>query len=569
MASGIDFRHFNGMTGEYYFPEMMGGGGALVDYDVDGDLDLYLVQGAMLGEHELSEALFPPRHPLPLTDRLYRNDSHPDFPNSGGEASLRFVDVTAAAGLVPGSGYGMGVASGDYDDDGFPDLYVTAFGSNRLLRNRGDGSFEDATAAAGVDDPRWSVPAVFFDADADGRLDLWVGNYLDFTLATHKLCRTAGGARDYCGPQAYRGVTDKLFRNRGDGTFEDVSAASGIGGRPGKALGALAADLDGDRRPDLYVANDGEPNFRWASRGDGRFEEIGLAAGCALSADGLPQASMGVDAADADGDGDLDLFMTHLTGEPNALFRSEGGGLFVERSAPSGLGPPSWPLTGFGARFFDLDNDGGLDLLIVNGAVRTIEALAQAGDPYPLHQPRQLYRNLGAGRFEEIGGDAGPGFAGSEVGRGAAFGDLDNDGDADVVVVNNNGPARLFSNQRGSANRWLGVRAVTVPGGADLAGALVTVEPAGGGALVRRLATDGSYASASDPRLVVGLGGRGGEVSIRLAPPAGGNRRWTGLGTDRYLVLPASGGAAASAAVPAPGGRPAPRRTPSASASRP
>jgi hypothetical protein len=250
----------------------------------------------------------------------------------------------------------MGVTTGDFDDDGWTDLYVTSFGANRLLRNHGNGTFSDVTDRAGVVEDRWSVAATFLDFDGDGHLDLYVGNYLDFTLATHKVCLDAAGAQDWCGPTAYRGVTDRLFRNRGDGTFEDVSLTTAVGQPAGKGLGVVAGDFDGDGRLDLYVANDGEPNFLWLARGSGNFHDEALFAGCAVTADGLPQASMGVTAGDYDNDGDDDLFMTHLTGEANALYRNAGDGTFTDVSLASGLSLPSWPHTGFGTSWLDYDN---------------------------------------------------------------------------------------------------------------------------------------------------------------------------------------------------------------------
>ena len=493
--TGLDFVHFNGMTGEYYYPEMMGGGGAMLDYDGDGDLDLYLIQGSLVApEDDLDDALFPPRHSPPFVDRLYRNDS---VMGRAGLLDLRFVDTTTTASISP-TGYGMGIAVGDTNNDGSPDLYRTGFGSNQLLRNRRDGTFLDETEGARADDPRWSVAAVFFDYDRDGQLDLYVGNYLDFTLGTHKTCRDAAGAQDYCGPTAYDGVTDRLFHNLGNGSFEDVSAISGIGTKKGKTLGALAVDLTDDGWLDLYVANDGEPNFLWINQGDGRFVDEALWRGCAVNAEGLPQASMGVDAGDFDNDGDFDLFMTHLTGEANALFRNDGAGSFTEIAGAAGLALASWPLTSFGTHWIDFDNDGWLDILTLGGAVKKIEVLAQAGDPYPLHQRKQLYRNTGNGRFEEVGAGAGEVFEFSEVGRGAAFGDLDNDGDVDVLVFNSSGPARLLNNEIGSRKPWTGFRAM--PGARLLALDVHTVKQA------HRFATDGSYASANDPRVILGGG---------------------------------------------------------------
>ncbi|MFQ5653829.1 MAG: FG-GAP repeat domain-containing protein, partial [Planctomycetota bacterium] len=429
---GIDFQHFNGMSGEYFFCETVGPGGALFDYDNDGDLDIYLVQGAMLGRGKtLADATPAPRSPLPLTDRLYRNE----LVESG---RLRFTEVTAEAG-ISGPGYGMGVAAGDINGDGWIDLYVTNFGPNQLLLNNGDRTFRDVTAASGTQDDRWNTSAAFVDHDRDGDLDLYVCAYVDFSYENHKPCYSETSARDYCGPLSYRALPDRLFRNRGDGTFEDASAVSQIVREYGAALGVVCTDLNGDGWIDIYVANDGHPNQCWMNRRDGTFVNEALLGGCAYNEQGKAEASMGVDAADFDGDGDEDLFMTHLTDETNTLYLNDGSGYFDDYSFETGLGVASRAFTGFGTAWFDFDSDGWLDLLIANGAVKTIEALAAAGDPYPLHQKNQLFHNLGNGRFEEITSRAGRVFSLSEVSRGAAFGDLDNDGDPDVLVMNNAG----------------------------------------------------------------------------------------------------------------------------------
>ncbi len=528
---GIDFVHFNGMTGDYYFSEMMGGGAALFDYDGDGDLDVYLVQGAMLDPGADPEtALSPPKDGVLPSDRLYRNDLGL---GTGGSPEPRFVDVTEGLNGA-GTGNGMGAAVGDYDGDGDPDLYVTNLGANRLLRNNGDGTFSDVTQESGTDDSRWSVAATFFDYDGDGRLDLYVGNYVDYRLANHKLCRDAAGRRDYCGPEAYNGVADRLFHNRGDGTFEDVSLSSGVGRPRGKSLGAVAGDFDLDGRLDLYVANDGEPNFLWRNRDGGTFEEIAIDSGCAVSGEGLPQASMGVDAADYDGDGDLDLFVTHLTGEPNTLYRNDRtagdrGLTFADVSSVAGLGPSSWGSTGFGTHWADLDGDGFLDLPVVNGAVKAIEGAVAAGDPYPLAQRNLLFRGLPGGRFEEVSTAAGVSFDLEEVSRGAAFGDVDNNGAVDVLMVNSNGPARLLMNRKGGS-RWFGAR-LDSPGAL---GGLVWLE-----SVPSRLRVDpgGGYASSSDSRVLLSAGAQVAEISVlSVELPERRALRFAAPPARRYLI---------------------------------
>ena len=557
--AGIDFVHWNGMSGAFYMPENMSGGGALFDADNDGDLDLYLPQGQMLGPGKTpADSVFPP--PDAPGDRFYRNEIIP-------HGTLRFTDVTESAGLrraglpraglpqaanEPDRGYAMGVAAGDYDNDGHVDLYVTAFGTNRLLKNRGPNAdgipiFEDVTTKAGVDDPRWSVPTLFFDYDGDGWLDLFVGNYLDFTFDKHRPCTTQTGVRDYCDPDAFAAVPDRLFRNRGPDasglvTFEDVTVASGLSSDFGKALGATAADLDGDGRLDLYVANDGTPNQLWLYQDDGTFRDDALFAGCALSGEGRPEASMGVDAADFDGDSDLDLFMTHFTTESNTLYRNEGEGFFEDVTTDAGLAAVSLEATGFGTSFLDVDNDGVLDLLAVNGAVRQIEA--HAGDPYPFHQTNHLFRGLGNGRFESVAGGAAFDAA-SEVSRAALFGDVDNDGDVDVVVVNNSGPARLWLNAVGQERGWVGLRLVLSHAALgepqrDALGARVGLVREGRPTLWQRVAPDRSYAAANDSRVLFGLGdgvGEGDGVQVRVVWPDGISEVYDDVPTGEYTTL--------------------------------
>jgi hypothetical protein len=548
-SSGLDFVHFNGMSGELYLQEITCGAGALLDYDGDGDLDAFLLQGTMIGAGKtLADALSPPRHPPPLTGRLYRNDLAAPRAPAGGAPRLAFTDVTLAMG-ARATGYGCGVAVGDVDNDGRPDVYVANVGPNQLLRNRGDGTFEDATARAGVGDDRSGVAAVFFDYDRDGWLDLFVGNNVAFDNTGATVCRSLAGAPDYCGPGAYPFQQDRLYRNRGDGTFEDATARAGIAAAPPRpTLGAIAADLTADGWPDLYVANDGEPNHFWVNRRDGTFTEEAMLAGCAVDGSGAAEASMGVDAGDYDGDGDLDVFLTHLIKETNTLYRNDGRGLFDDHTQAAGLAAPSLPYTSFGTAWFDYDNDGWLDLLVVNGAVTLLPELVRLGDPFPLHQVKQLFHNLGPGggaaggppgevRFEEVTDRAGVAFRLSEVGRGTAFGDVDDDGDTDALVVNNNGPARLLINEVGNRRPWLGLRLVGGDPPRDMLGALVRVVRPGRPPLVRRVHTDGSYSSASDPRVLVGLGDHPAVERIEVLWPDGTTERFAGPPAGRYTTL--------------------------------
>jgi hypothetical protein len=525
--SGLEFVHVNGMSGKLYVPEVLAPGVALFDFDNDGDQDVYLVQGSALQPSGAG-----PEGPQ-LADRLLRNDlaTAPD-----GTRTIRFTDVTAASG-INAPGYGMGVAAGDINNDGWVDLYLTKFDApNQLLRNNGNGTFTDVSKASGTDHRSWSVSASFADVNRDGWLDLYVGNYIRYSLENDTQCFGASGALDYCTPEAHQPLQDRLFVNRGDGTFADASVKAGIAREYGPALGVSTADFNGDGWIDIYVANDGKENQLWINKRDGTFENTGLLAGVALPVTGKAEASMGVDAGDFDDDGDEDVFVTELTSEGSNLFVNDGSGVFDDRSGPSGLGSASVPFTGFGTAWFDFDNDGRLDLLSVNGTVQIIEALRQAKDPLPLHQRKLLFHNLGGGRFEDVSGRAGAAFTLSEVGRGAAFGDVDNDGDTDVLIGNNSGPTRLLINQAAEGRHWIGLRLVGASG-RDMLGARVEIAHKGGSKRWRRARTDGSYASANDPRVLVGLGESMDPVDVRVTWPSGKVDSWTQVPVDRYSTL--------------------------------
>ncbi|MEM9594555.1 MAG: VCBS repeat-containing protein, partial [Acidobacteriota bacterium] len=483
--AGLDFVHDPGLTGSFHIAELMGAGAALFDSDGDGDLDVYLVQGGPLGEGDSAAP----------EDRLFRNDT------SGG-GPIRFTDVSAEAGDLPAD-YGMGVAAGDVDDDGDVDLYVTAYGSNRLLLNRGGGVFDDRTDAAGVAETRWSVPAVFADFDRDGRLDLFVGNYLgDEASHAQRRCNSPDGRRDYCSAALWPGLTDRLFRNLGPGDdgaprFEDVTESAGIT-EPGRALGAVALDADGDGWLDLYVANDGDPNHLWRNLGAGhgglRFEETALLAGVAVNAKGQAEASMGIAVGDPDGDGDDDLLLTHLVVETHTFYRRRGPLLFDDHTAAVGLEAPSRLHTGFGVSYFDPDGDGDLDLYVANGAVQNRLDLAAAGDPFPFHERDQVLRNLGDGgalRLVDVSPEAGDALAVSDVGRGVALGDVDGDGDLDVLVTANGGSARLLESRGSEGRRFIGVRAVV--GSREALGTRVELRFEDGSSRWRTADTGGSY----------------------------------------------------------------------------
>jgi hypothetical protein len=371
------------------------------------------------------------------------------------------------------------------------------------------------------------------DVNRDGWLDLYVGNYLRYSLAQASPCLSPAGVQDYCTPDAYEALPDKLYVNRGDGTFRDVSVTSGIAAEFGPALGVATADFNGDGWLDIYVANDGRENQLWTNNHDGRFRNTALLSGVALPITAKAEASMGVDAGDFDNDGDEDLFVTELTGEGSNLFVNDGTGVFEDRSAAAGVGPASVRYTGFGTGWLDFDSDGFLDLLSVNGTVQIIEQLRQTGDPFPLHQRKLLFRN-GSGRLEDVTGKAGAAFSLSEVGRGAAFGDVDNDGDTDVLVGNNNGRVRLLLNQS-PRKHWIGLR-LRDRSGRDMVGARVEIRRPGVPSLWRRARSDGSYASASDPRILAGLGESAEAPEVRVVWPSGLEETWI-VQIDRYTTL--------------------------------
>jgi hypothetical protein len=534
-AAGLDFVHHNGMTGSYYLPEIMGPGAAVFDYDGDGDLDVFLVQGHVLGPgRTLKDALMPPRGAqLPLRGRLFRNDLAigPD-----GGRSVRFTDVTEASG-IDARGYGMGVAAGDIDNDGCVDLYVTNVGPNQLFHNTCAGTFTEVAQARGVADPGWGVSAAFLDFDRDGWLDLYVGNYVEYSPETDINCTSVTGGRDYCPPRVYRAQRDRLYRNRGRGIFVDVTTRALAGGDDGPALGVSTADFNGDGWIDIYVANDGQANQLWMNQRDGTFCNTALLAGVALSADGRAEASMGVDAGDVNNDGAEDLFVTNLTGETHALYVNGGSGAFEDQRARFGLAAPTAAYTGFGAAWIDVDNDGWLDLVTINGTIVRHQGAA-ADAPFPYDQRKQIFRNVEGRRFEEETARGGAAFDLSDVGRGAAFGDIDNNGTLDLVVANANGPARLFLNHAGRRHHWLGLRLAGGPQTPrDMLGARVGVERDDGLVVWRRARSDGSYASANDPRVLVGLGAATAVPRVRVLWPSGREEQWRDVPVDTWTTM--------------------------------
>ncbi len=522
-AAGISFRHVNGASGEKYYVETMGSGACWFDADEDGDIDLYAVNSGELPGFKGQE---DPRN------RLYRNDGNG-----------RFTDITDQAG-VGGRGYGMGCVAGDLDNDGDTDLYVTNFGPNVMYRNEGGGRFVDVTAQSGTGDPRWSASAALADTDRDGDLDLYVTNYIDFTLQDNKFCGNANiGYRAYCHPDMYNGVPDTLYRNEGDWRFVDVGPAAGVSDPGGKGLGVVFTDIDDDGWPDIYVANDKTINFVYHNRRDGTFRDISLESGAGFSEAGMVQAGMGTDAADVNGDGRMDLIVTNLDHETNELYLNNGDLTFTNATFGSGLGALNFLDVGFGADFLDYDNDGFKDVLVVNGHI--IDNIRMVQDEVSYEQPRSMLENDGKGRFREVGESLGLAFVRPNVGRGLAVGDMDDDGDLDLFVVNSNREAELLRNDGGNTiasggGNWILVDLTGTASNRDAIGARVRVKTLHGDSeswQVDEMRAGSSYLSQNDRRLSFGLGDRTSASLVEIRWPSGAVQSLRDVPANRILTV--------------------------------
>ena len=519
---GVDFVHDPGKLGKYFMPEMVGSGVAVFDFDNDGLLDLYFLTNG--GSDS------------PSTNRLFHQN--PDG---------TFTDVSKGSGLDFG-GRNMGVAIGDVNNDGWPDVLVTQYGGLKLFLNNGDGTFTDVTKEAGLDNLFWGTSASFIDYDRDGWLDLVVVNYIKYDPS--RWCAGASSTRDYCGPTSFNGAPSKLFHNLGRvaGTkpgavrFKDVSQESGLASRSGPGLGVFCADFNGDHWPDIFISNDGKANHLWINQRDGTFKEEAAQRGIAFNCQGRPEANMGIAIGDVDGDGLFDLFITHLTEETHTLWKQGPRGLFQDRSAAAGLTAPRWRSTGFGTVFADFNNDGALDLALVNGRVQRERGVAappgEAIDPFwaVYYDRNQMFVNDGKGSFRDISEDNPPLCGTGRVGRGLAVADLNNDGALDLVVTNVASRARVYRNVAPKRGHWLLVKAVDPALHRDAYGAEVTVR-AGGRSWMRWINPGYSYACSNDPRAHFGLGEAEKIDVIEVVWPDGSEETFPGMTADRLVVL--------------------------------
>ena len=514
--AGIHFKHHDGGRGQRYFIEPLGAGAAFLDYNNDEFQDIYLVNGADLPPfiEERSGRGEPPRN------ALYRNN---------GDGT--FTDVAIAAGVAD-TGYGMGCAVGDYDNDGFPDLYVTNFGANVFFRNNGDGTFTDVTTQTGTGDTRWGTSCAFVDYDNNGFLDLYVTNYVKYAIESDQVCMDKG-VRVYCDPRLYEGELDILYRNNGDGAFTDVTESAGFSGATGRGLAIAWGDYDDDGDMDVYIVNDADQNFLYRNNGDGTFTDVSLTAGVGFSEDGDAENGMGADFGDYDNNGYLDLVVTNFQDQTNTLYHNEGGGLFSDVSYASKIGTISLPYLAWGVSFCDYDNDGYQDLFIANGH---LHENVQAFNPIGFYeQPNLLFRNNRDGTFDEVGTDSGSGMHLEKVSRGFAYSDYDNDGDLDLFVTNLKGTPDLLQN-RGNQNTWLTLKLTGTRSNRDAIGARVKVTT-GNLTQIREVRSGSSYLSQSDMRLHFGVGKHRRVDRVGIRWPSGLQEQLEGVETNQILTL--------------------------------
>jgi enediyne biosynthesis protein E4 len=517
----IDFRQENSPTTNKYLLETMGGGVAVLDYDNDGRLDVFFTNGAFLDD-PMPEGKLPDKSDKKFWNRLYHQN-----------ADGTFTDVTERAGLsgMPQGYYSMGVAVGDYDNDGFEDIYVTGFGGNILYHNNGDGTFTDVTKKAGVGGGGWSASAGFFDYDNDGRLDLFVTRYLDWSFKTNRYCgEKRPGYRSYCHPDNYDGVSNILYRNNGDGTFTDISEKAGIANPHGKGLGVTFADYDGDGFTDVFVANDSMQCFLYHNNGNGTFSEVGLLAGVGYNEEGKAFAGMGVDFNDYDNDGLPDIVVTDLSNERYILFRNIGDGTFRDVTNSSGLGRATLAFSGWSTRFFDYDNDGWKDLFVAQAHV--MDTIEKTSPNLRYREPPLLLRNEGGHFVRVVAGEV---FEREWAGRGATFGDIDNDGDIDIVVSNVGEKAYVLRNDGGNRRNWLGMETVGTKSNRDGIGARIKVVSASGQSQYFTVNTAVGYLSASDKRLIVGLGDDSVAKLVEIRWPSGILQKFENVKARQYL----------------------------------
>ncbi len=516
---GVNFHHQASHTSKKYLPETMGSGVALFYYDNDGRLDIFLVNGAPLSD-PTPKGTIPQKTGPKYWNRLYHQ-----------KADGTFEDVTEKAGLQ-GAGYGMGVAVGDYDNDGYEDLYVTSYGGNKLYHNNGDGTFTDATEKAGVGGSGWSTSAAWVDLDGDGLLDLVVLRYLEWDFDDIWCGEHKEGYRAYCHPDYFKPVRPLVYHNNGNGTFTEVAEKLGLL-KPAKGLGLALADYDRDGHIDLFFANDSMVEYLYHNKGDGTFEEVGLVSGVAVDVDGRTYAGMGVDFADYNNDGWPDIVVTDLANQRYALYQNNGDGTFTYVSTPTGLGSMSLAHSGWGVRLFDFDNDGWKDLLIAQG--HDLDTIELANPNLHYREPLMLARNTGK-RFEEVSQSSGEVFKQSWVARGLAIGDLDNDGRLDAVVTTNDGPAYVLHNETVSGNHWLLLRLVGHKSNRDAIGASVKLVTASGQQFAT-VTTAGSYLSSSDKRVHFGLGKEHGAESLEIRWPSGIVQTLKNIPADQILQI--------------------------------